>query len=107
MNGLTPNILNQLRLEEADRDDFILGEAASENGRNHFYEHLKLTTEASNVSESTRTNSPVSAKRGTAMSRTTCPSGPSIVAVSNFGWEPTKNRCGQEFNTNGSSSWNG
>jgi hypothetical protein len=65
------------------------------------------TTDASNVSESTRTISPVSEKRGTAINRTTCPSGPSIEAVSNLGCEPTKNKCGQEWMTNGSSSWKG
>ena len=65
------------------------------------------TTDASNVSESTSTISPVSEKRGTAINRTTCPSGPSIEAVSNLGCEPTKNKCGQELMTNGSSSWKG
>lgn len=50
------------------------------------------TTDASNVSESTRTISPVSEKRGTAINRTTCPSGPSMDAVSNLGCEPTKNK---------------
>jgi hypothetical protein len=50
------------------------------------------TTDASNVSESTRTISPVSAKRGTAINRTSWPSGPSIEAVSNLGCEPAKNR---------------
>jgi hypothetical protein len=58
----------------------------------HFHDTEIRTTDASNVSESTKTISPVSEKRGTAIKRTTWPSGPSIEAVSNLGWEPTKNK---------------
>ena len=70
-------------------------------------ETANLTTDASRVSESTSTISPVSEKRGIAINRTVCPSGPSMDTVSNLGCEPTKNRCGQDVNTNGSSSWKG
>jgi hypothetical protein len=70
-----------------------------------FYgETANLTTDVSRVSESTKTSSPVSENRGTAINRTVWPPGPSMEAVSNFGCEPTKNICGQEFNTKGSSS---
>lgn len=49
-----------------------------------------LTTDASSVSVSTSTISPVCAKDGTVISRTACPSVPWIVLVEKRGWEPTK-----------------
>lgn len=72
-----------------------------------YRETENLTIDVSKVSESTITSSPVSENLGTAINRTVWPSEPSMDAVSNLGCEPTKKRCGQEFRTNGSSSWNG
>jgi len=66
-----------------------------------------LTLSTSKVSESTSTISPVSSNLGRASSLTTCPSGPSMTAVSNLGCDPTKKRWGHDCITKGSSSWKG
>jgi hypothetical protein len=73
----------------------------------HYLGISNRTTSASNVSESTNTSSLVSANLGIAINLTFWPSGPLIDAVSNFGCDPTKKRCGHEVSTKGSSSWNG
>jgi hypothetical protein len=58
----------------------------------NYYDIAMRTTEVSSVSVSTKTSSPVSENFGTAINLTVSPSGPSIIAVSNFGCDPTKNK---------------